>query len=326
MELVRPKIELYRTRTFSEKISDTFAFVRESWRPTLKYATYLLLPVSIVMAFFMNNFMDSYMRMIIGVTGTGSMDGPDDQTVAFVLTTLGLVLLSLVGSMLITALVYALVRLYNLRGERRLDALTGSELKPVLLAMLRRITWLMLATLLLAVLVGALIAMLLVLMTIISPVLMVLVLLLVYAALICVLIPLTLVVPVYMLEDDITIPAAFQKAWRLGFATWGGIVAVVLVLSLIGTVIQSFTSLPWTIMLMVKTTLTLQGDTAGGFVDSVSYSFLQYLFCIVQCFATLLVSVLTLVGVTVQYGHASDKIDGVSVAMNIEKFDELDNF
>lgn len=324
MEFVRPKIELYRTRTFSEKISDTFAFIREVWRPLLKYFTYMLLPVSIVMAFFTNNFMDSYMRTVMGVMD-GSMSGAANSgIVQFALTTAGLVVLSFIGSMLVTALTFALIRLYRASGDQRLEGLTGGELKPVLMSMLRRVLRLLLASVLIALLVGVLIALLFALMAMISPVLMALMLLVVYAVVLCIVIPLTLVVPIYMLEDDIDIAGAFQKAWRLGFATWGGVLAVVLVLTLIGTVFQSFTSLPWTIMLMVKTMLTLQGDAQTGFVDSVGYSFLQYLFCIVQCFCTLLVTVMTLVGVTIQYGHASDKIDGVGVAMNIEKFEELD--
>ena len=324
MEFVRPKIEWYRTRTFSEKISDTFAYIRESWRPMLKYFTYLLLPVSIVMAFFMNNFMGSYIRTVMGMAEGGMSDENYSSLIAFGLTTLGLIVISIVGSVLMTALVFALIRLYNQRGELRLEGLTGRELKPVLMAMLGRTVRLLLVSLVLSVLVGVLLVLLAVLMGMISPVLMLAEMLLVYALLLAVLLPLTLVVPIYLLEDNIGVLEAFQKAWRLGFATWGGVFAVVVVLALIGSVIQSFTSLPWTIMFFVKSMFTLRGEAAGGFVDSMGFSFLQYLMCIVQCFCTLLVSVITLVGITVQYGHASDKIDGVGVAMNIEKFDELD--
>ena len=46
----RAKIELYKTRTFSEKLNDTIGFMRESWRTQLKYFIYLMLPCSIVLA------------------------------------------------------------------------------------------------------------------------------------------------------------------------------------------------------------------------------------------------------------------------------------
>ena len=36
--------------------------------------------------------------------------------------------------------------------------------------------------------------------------------------------------------------------------------------------------------------------------------------------------IIEVVAITIQYGHASDKIDGVGVAKNIERFDEFDNF
>ena len=44
----KPLIKLYRTRTFGEKMSDTFDFVRENWRPMLKYFSYQLLGQELV--------------------------------------------------------------------------------------------------------------------------------------------------------------------------------------------------------------------------------------------------------------------------------------
>ena len=60
----KPLIKLYRIRTFGEKISDTFDFVRENFRPLLKYLTYLMLPLSLVQAFAQTNFMGGYMDFI----------------------------------------------------------------------------------------------------------------------------------------------------------------------------------------------------------------------------------------------------------------------
>ena len=41
MQTEMPKIELYRIRTFTEKLTDMFNFLRENWRPMLKYFLYL---------------------------------------------------------------------------------------------------------------------------------------------------------------------------------------------------------------------------------------------------------------------------------------------
>jgi hypothetical protein len=69
----KPLIKLYRTRTFGEKMSDTFDFVRENWRPMLKYITYLLLPVALVSTVAMDNFMTSQMSLTSTI-GQGDMD------------------------------------------------------------------------------------------------------------------------------------------------------------------------------------------------------------------------------------------------------------
>ena len=60
MNQERPLIKLYRTRTFSEKMSDTFDFVRENWRTMLKFLTYMMLPLALVQTFAMNNFMTGF--------------------------------------------------------------------------------------------------------------------------------------------------------------------------------------------------------------------------------------------------------------------------
>ena len=64
----------------------------------------------------------------------------------------------------------------------------------------------------------------------------------------------------------------------------------------------------------------------GSFFNSFLYDALQYITCILTCLGYYVSCILTVVGTTIQYGHASDKIDGVGVAKNIERFDEFDNF
>ena len=83
----RPLIKLYRTRTFGEKMSDTFDFVRENWRPMLKYITYLLLPLSLIQAFAMGNFMTGYM------TFTTQISNADMATMLPWLTSMGVTVL-----------------------------------------------------------------------------------------------------------------------------------------------------------------------------------------------------------------------------------------
>ena len=318
MEFKRPKIELYRVRTFSEKISDTFDFIRESWRPMIKYFIYLMLPVSMVMAYFINHFMTSYVELALG--------GSDNiQTMmGYGLTILGAGVVSCVAAVLLSSLVYALIRLYQWRADR-LNGLQTSELRPELRLCAGRVVRLLLAGLLIGVLIVLLLGVSIALLTTINPAFGILLIMVVYIAVLVVMLPISLTLPIYMMEDDISIVEALQKAWRLGFATWGGIFAVTFVLSIIGSALQMLTFLPWYVLVLVKTFFTAGGEPSV-FMNSIGYVVLQYLSCVWMCLGYMLVSVLTIVGLTVQYGHASDKIDGTGVARKIERFDELDSF
>jgi hypothetical protein len=83
--------------------------------------------------------------------------------------------------------------------------------------------------------------------------------------------------------------------------------------------------LPWYALSMIKMVVTIAGKQDGGFFNSSLYDFIQYLTCIISTLGYFVSAIISLVGITIQYGHACDKIDGVGVARNIEKFDEFDN-
>ena len=60
METMRePGIELYKRRDFGEKFTVTFRFIRENWKPLLKYLTAFLLPIAILQGFSMSAYMDN---------------------------------------------------------------------------------------------------------------------------------------------------------------------------------------------------------------------------------------------------------------------------
>lgn len=319
----RAKIELYKTRTFSEKLNDTIGFMRESWRTQLKYFISLMLPCSIVLAFFLNHFFSGYMSLIMAVQNVGD---PRSDVGSFLLNAGAMLIAFMVTYALLIALVYALVRLYRARGEDRLKNLTTEELKPELMFCLRRSCMLMLATIVIAIVVLLIFGGLMAGAFVINPGFGLMSLMLLYIALLVVALPMMLVTPIYMLEDDISIIPAFQKAFHLGIPTWGGIFAVVFVLGIIASIIQTVTMGPWYILFIVKMVFTLSNDLDGSFTSSIFYTFAEYITCVLQCLGMLFSSVLTIVGLTIQYGHAADKIDGVGVVEKIEQFDEFDNF
>lgn len=53
MQIERPKIELYKVRSFGEKFSAIFEFIRENFKFLLRACTYLLLPLCLVQGFAM---------------------------------------------------------------------------------------------------------------------------------------------------------------------------------------------------------------------------------------------------------------------------------
>jgi hypothetical protein len=48
-------IKLYSRRSFNQKLSDTFDFAKENWKPLFRLLTYFVLPIAIIEAFLMMN-------------------------------------------------------------------------------------------------------------------------------------------------------------------------------------------------------------------------------------------------------------------------------
>ena len=65
------------------------------------------------------------------------------------------------------------------------------------------------------------------------------------------------------LFEDIYIIDALKKAYRLGFATWGGIVLISIVMGFIAAILQGVTMIPWYIGTIVKYIFAMT-DAGGG--------------------------------------------------------------
>ena len=134
-------------------------------------------------------------------------------------------------------------------------------------------------------------------------------------------VPLAIWAPVYLFED-IYIIDALKKAYRLGFATWGGIVLISIVMGFIAAILQGVTMIPWYIGTIVKYIFAMT-DAGGGATVSAAYSFVLYLLAVVQAFGVYMSMIFSLLGLAYQYGHASEKIDYVMVESDIDNFDKL---
>lgn len=222
--------------------------------------------------------------------------------------------LYLLGTVMLTSLVYALVRTYNER-EERLEGVTLGMLKPLLFRNVRRVFLIMIVSVLLVLFVGLIVGFIATIIPFIALAFLFVLLVVVVS------VPLAIWAPVYLFED-IYIIDALKKAYRLGFATWGGIVLISIVMGFIAAILQGVTMIPWYIGTIVKYIFAMT-DAGGGATVSAAYSFVLYLLAVVQAFGVYMSMIFSLLGLAYQYGHASEKIDYVMVESDIDNFDKL---
>ena len=153
MEAQKPKIALYVQRSFGEKLTATFDFIKENWKPLMKFTTYLMLPLCLLQGLSLNGLMSG--TMALGDMTGGSFDSSVVGASIMALVTYYSLyaVLYLLGTVMLTSLVYALVRTYNER-EKRLEGVTLGMLKPLLFRNVRRVFLIMIVGVLLVLFVG----------------------------------------------------------------------------------------------------------------------------------------------------------------------------
>ena len=311
MESQKPKVAMYVKRSFGEKLNASFDFIKENWKLLLKFITYLLLPVSLIQALSLNGLMGGALK-ISAVASTTAMAASPSSLVGF-MSYYGLyMLVFMIGTILLTSLIYAMIRTYNER-EERLEGITLGSLKPLLFHNIKKLLILTLFGILLVLIVGGVIGVL--------AALSLFTLFLTIPVIIAFTVPLALWAPIYLFED-ITVMEAFKKTFRLGFATWGGIFLISLIMGIIANVLQSVTMMPWYIATLVKYFFSMS-DAGSETTVSAGYSFLLYLLGIVQAFGAYVSMIFTYVGLAYQYGHASEVVDSVTVESDIDNLDKL---
>lgn len=189
----------------------------------------------------------------------------------------------MIGSILLTSMIYALIRTYNER-EERLEGITLGILKPLLFRNIKRLLVMTLFSILVMLFVGLVVGLL--------AFLSLFTLFLTIPLLIAFVVPLALWAPIYLFED-ITVMESFKKTFRLGFATWGGVFLISLIMGFIANVLQGVTMMPWYIATLVKYFFSLS-DVGSETTVSAGYSFILYLLGIVQAFGAYLSMIFTL--------------------------------
>ena len=317
MEQETRRIALYKTRTFSEKIGDTFDFLRENWRQLAVWLTYLMLPLSLVSAVSMNTMMGTYLS-VFSSAGSGELSTADALSTS--LSYLAVMVLSFLAVAMGLSLTYGAMRLYEQRPQR-LQGLTLSDLRPYITQGVGRMFVLTLLASILLVMLVVVLVFFGVGFAMAAPRVGIFMLVLLYAAIPVVMVPLTLTAPVYLFEDDINPFQAYLKAWRLGWATWGGVAAVLSVLGVLVYLIIGVCSIPLSGTWIYRILTLSRGEemVQPGMLASMG----QYLLSVVVGYIGHMLSVIVYVGLAYQYGHACDKIDGAGIDREIEDFEQL---
>lgn len=306
-----PKISIYQQRDFGAKITATFEFIRENWKPLLKYVTAFTLPVSIVQSFCMNMYLQSGALDLAGTvdTSTGSV-------VAAAIYYIFTMICSVVGALVVYSLFYAMLAAYE-RREERLQGITWSELSPDFFRFLRRGFVLMLFICFVVIAYCVVAAML----AFITPYTLILTML--FLLVCCV--PLVIVYPAYLLDDSRRgLWNTFVWSMRQGFRFWGSTFLVMLVCYLLTSIVSGVCALPWYGVYIVRLIVGVSAEGVVSLADGNTFlNVLQFLLGVVMLCGTYLSSVVVMLGMTYQYGHIREKVDAVTVDKDIEHFDEL---
>ena len=93
-------------------------------------------------------------------------------------------------------------------------------------------------------------------------------------------------------------------------------------MGIIASVLQGVLMTPWYLAVVVKSLFAYSNE---GMVEDSSflYNVLVYILGIIQVYGVYLSMVFTLLGLSYQYSHASEKLDSVTVESEIDNFENL---
>ena len=317
MQIERPKIELYKVRSFGEKFSAIFEFIRENFKFLLRACTYLLLPLCLVQGF----AMEMMMKVLAPYyNNTFDMGGGADVAQSMMLrlgaSYLGYGICLLIGSTLLAGICYSMVKYYH-KSPNRLRNTTLSDLKPLIVQVIKRS--LLMTVVLVALFIGVLVLIIFFTAIISAPILAIIPIL---ALIVCCL-PVSMALPVYVFEDKETLFSSILRGLKLGFHSFGSLFGLMFVIGFLTNILSSFTSIPWYILTVVKSVLLATDTTQSSFATSPVYSFLVYLSSVFMNFGMYLTMTISTFALAFHYGSIAEEEDGFSVEDDIQHFEEL---
>lgn len=287
---------IYQQRTFSEKFSYAFNWMSTNRKAVLKYYALLFLPISFLMSFGMMSAME--LQAYIDPTNFSFDTLKEDMGP---LSTY--YLLTLAGSFLGTSMFFAL---FNI-SEQLHKPLNETTFGYVWKQMKKNMGKVLLAAILIVFFVVVLCAIMFTLSWVNS-----LINIVTIPAMIAVIVALMAFGPLYLLNDE-PLFESLAHALKLGFKSWWGFFSTGLVMTILVYLIQLVFSLP----LQVCTSLGTIIGTGEGFGGTLLY-IVCIAFATLACFVNFVLSPLSFLILTVQYGHAANKHEGTT------DFDNMD--
>jgi len=224
MQIERPKIELYQVRSFGEKFSAIFEFIRENFKFLLRACTYLLLPLCLVQGFAME-----MMVKVLAPDYTNTFDMGEDvdltqgMLLRFGVSYVGYGICLLIGSTLLAGICYSMVKYYH-KSPNRLRNTTLSDLKPIIIQVIKRS--LLMTVVLVALFIGVLVLVISLAAIVSAPILAIIPIL---ALFVCCL-PASLALPVYVFEDKETLFSSIARGIKLGFHSFWSLLGLIFVI------------------------------------------------------------------------------------------------
>ena len=306
----RPRVDLYARRTFSENLSATFDFVSENFRTLFRFLTAFILPLCAVGALCYMSTLGQVMKMeAMGENELG------------MLASLGTILVSFLASVVLAGVVYTLMQQYWARPDR-LKGITYADIKPTVWQNIRKMV--NLYFLIAAFGIGLVVVFFIIggLASTVSTPLIGVALVLVIAMAVAV-VPLFLSGPAYILGGQ-TVTGAFKQAMRYGYRVLLGLIGLVIILYLICSLVSTALSMPFYILAIIQAIAGVdQGTSSMEFTSSFWFTLINYLSAILALYGMFVGYALLHVGLAFYYGHAAEKVDGVSMTKTVDEFENL---
>lgn len=312
MENIQPVIKFYEKRTFGEKMSAAFEFLKVNLKLILKLSIYLLLPLAFIQGIFMNAYVGGIANMNQFTTsGSNSVSDISNYFAPILGNMILLLLVGIIANSLMITITFTTLQKYNEEGT--LKGMTFTDLKEGIIRNGKRALGMSLIVMLLVIgyylVAGMFIAL--------SP----LTLLITIPGLIAIAIPMTMLFPIYIFEN-VSAGTAVGKAFKLGFKTWGGLFGILLISGILAGILQGVGSIPWYIIFMVKTVLTATNQ-ATETVNTFGYSIAQYLTAVIMLFFSYVSSILVYSCLAYHYASASEATEATSVNEDLANFEQL---